>query len=255
MLKKRVCEGDFILPKTKDLIIAIVDHEDKFLVNRSKCLACTFNKSDIKSIKKLKSFISSQTKLNSHLFEMTTLEGQQVQNLEQVQEVICIRKAKKYWIWDWKFYLMCISSLFALADFALDINTILEYFQIGQKDFGIIMIVLICLNILLRDLSWFFPDPNEDRCSFSKLLRLLYPIFDLDTIITKYNIWKNGEIKSQYVRDANLLLELFLENIPSFFIGVYAMVLKGEINSSILLSVVSSGLLLCINLTFLYMGL
>ena len=139
---------------------------------------------------------------------------------------------------------MCISNLFALADFALDINSITEYFQIGQKDFGIIMIVLTSVNILLRALMIISQKKLENYP-----FRLLYPILDLDAIIEKYEAWKDGEIKIRYsgldTRDRFQLIELLLENIPSFFLGLYAMILRGEINISILLSVVSSGALLC----------
>jgi len=109
------------------------------------------------------------------------------------------------------------SSLLGLADFALDINTITEYFQIGQKDFGIIMIVLISMNILVR--QYLIITLNQFQ---NHPFRLLYPIFDLDTIIEKYKRWEDGKINARYYafenNDAIQLSELFLEDIPSLFI-------------------------------------
>jgi len=261
MLKNKIEDGAIFLQRKENSIFALVNDDDKFLVNRSKLLGCTFGKTQkrkskclcftfgekeekIDSIKRLKNFISKEIGLNSHIFEITTETGQQVQNLNEVQDAIYIKKAKNYWKWDLKFYLMCISNLFALADFALDINSITEYFQIGQKDFGIIMIVLTSVNILLRALMIISQKKLENYP-----FRLLYPILDLDAIIEKYEAWKDGEIKIRYsgldTRDRFQLIELLLENIPSFFLGLYAMILRGEINISILLSVVSSGALLC----------
>jgi len=267
MWKNKAENGTLFLPKTQNETCAVVDDDDddddEFLVNRSKCMGFTFNKESLKrpkrlcfsskkeektdSMEKLKSFISSELKLNSNLFEITTETGQRVQSLDQVQDVIYIKKAKNYWKWDLKFYLMCISTLLALADFALDLNTIREYFEIGEKYFGIIMVVLISMNILVRQYFIIIEDIFKDHC-----LRLLYPILDIDKIIEDYERWKDGKINSRYYafeeKDAIHLSELFLENIPSFFLGLYAMVLRGEINISILLSVVSSGIMLCINL-------
>jgi len=105
------------------------------------------------------------------------------------------------------------------------------------------MIVLISMNILARGIYIFV------RREFGgHPLGVLYPILDLDIIIKKYQGWKGGTINAgHYIlsQDIFQLLELFLEKIPSFFLGLYAMVLKGEINISILLSVVSSALKLC----------
>ena len=93
--KERAKERSIFLskPKGEKWTFAVVDCNDEYLVNRSKCLGCGFDKGKFNSINRLKSFISSKIGLNSHIFEIaTTPRGQKIQNLDQVQMSFTSRK-------------------------------------------------------------------------------------------------------------------------------------------------------------------